>query len=86
MSPAMFREMDEIMNREAWVWQQDGSKPHTANTHDKWLQDNVPHLIGPDQWLSNSSRFEPYALLNLGILLHKLQSSAHRHISMKKHK
>ena len=52
MCPAMFRDIKEIVNGEAWVWQHDGAKPHTANATVEWLEDNVPGSITPNQWPS----------------------------------
>ena len=49
MCRAMFRDINEIINCEAKVWQQDGAKPHTANATVEWLEDNVPDLITPNQ-------------------------------------
>jgi predicted transcriptional regulator len=77
MCPAMFRDINEIMNGETWVWQQDGAKPHTAKSTVAWLQDNVPLLITPDQWPSKSPDLNIMDYSIWGILLQELQSARH---------
>ena len=37
-----------------WEFQQDGARPHTAKSTQRWLQSRVPKFIAPEDWPTNS--------------------------------
>lgn len=74
MCPAMFTDIEAIMNGQAWTWQQDGAKAHTANDTVAWLQTNRTDFIQPQQWPAKSPDLNVLDYCVWGLLLAELQS------------
>lgn len=42
-----------------WIFQQDSAPSHTAKTTQKWLQENLPSFISPEEWPPYSPDLNP---------------------------
>lgn len=74
MCPLMFRDINDVMGAEEWIWQQDGAKPHTATATVNWLEENTPQFIRPSEWPSKSPDLNVMDYSIWGILLQHLQA------------
>lgn len=69
MCPAMFHEINSIMDGSSWTWMQDGAKAHTARSSIEWLTRNTPDFITPQQWPAKSPDLNVLDYSLWGILL-----------------
>ena len=74
MCPSMFRDFQEVMGSQHWVWQQDGARAHTARELVRWLQQNTPELIEPSCWPAKSPDLNVMDYCIWSILFSNLQS------------
>ncbi len=44
---------------DAWIWQQDGARPHTDNVTQGFLRENAPALFDKDSWPPYSPALSP---------------------------
>ena len=56
--PSAKREGQRIFGSNKWVFQQDGAKPHTAKTTQRWCETNLYKFISTD-WAPNSPDLNP---------------------------
>ena len=75
MLPAMFEDINRIMDGHPWCWQQDGAKSHTAKQSVEWLQKNAPDFITPSQWPAKSPDLNVLDYCIWSILLNGTQRS-----------
>ena len=73
MCPLMFADINRVMRRQHWIWQQDGAKPHIARDTVAWLRNNTNEFIEPGDWPSKSPDLNVMDYFVWGTLLQYLQ-------------
>ena len=52
--PQMFSDIRNVVDDQAWTWQEDGAEAHTARASIQFLRQSTPDFIGPEDWPSKS--------------------------------
>jgi inhibitor of nuclear factor kappa-B kinase subunit alpha len=56
--PVALKYVNQVFGSD-WVFQQDGTKPHSHHLTQQWCQDSFPSFIDKDQWPANSPDLNP---------------------------
>ena len=69
----MFKDIEQVVHGESWIWKQDGAKAHIANDTVAWLQENITDFIKLHQWPSKSPDLIVMYYCIWSLLLKKVQ-------------
>lgn len=75
MCTPMFRDIENVMEGEAWTWQQDGAKAHTARATVDFLRKATPDFIEPEHWPSKSPDLNVMDYCIWSLLLTEIQKN-----------